>query len=126
MSSISKDDLFDFGEALNKMREGLPVGRVAWVTYHIEITKEPFTLVKRNPQSSAIETMSCIVAVDCLNRVIPWCPTHSDLLALDWISWETEEQRLKRRSLAEVKTLEQFREEASFITISPFRSREKK
>lgn len=126
MANIKAEDLFSFSEALCKLKEGRRVGRVAWCTYCLEIVAEPFTSIKRNPRSSVIETMKCIVAIDCLNRVVPWTPTHSDLLAEDWITWESEEERLGKRNYFEVNTLEQFREQGTFMCASPFATRENK
>lgn len=126
MGSISRNDLFGFDVALIKLKKGQTVGRVAWATYRLEIVKDSISSVNRNPKSSATETMKFIVAIDCLNRVIPWNPTHSDLLAEDWITWEKEDERLEKRNYFEVITLEQFKEQGSFICASPFNRRYEK
>lgn len=68
--------MMDAGEAVQEMRAGRPVTRLAWEgTRHVELVRPPRDWVLSEP-------FFALVPVD--GPPGPWVPTHVDLLADDW------------------------------------------
>lgn len=76
----------DFGEALQELRRGHSVARRGW--------KEKFACVKLHDSemSHKLElTLPFIYMKTTIGNRVPWAPTQTDMLALDWYVVESKE-----------------------------------
>ena len=76
----------DFGEALQELSRGHSVARRGW--------KEKFACVKLHDSemSHKLElTLPFIYMKTTIGNSVPWAPTQTDMLALDWYVVESKE-----------------------------------
>lgn len=70
-----KDDDFNFGDALEIIKNGRKVSRRCW--HNVEI----YIFLNR-PSENSQENF--IVVKTFRGNVVPWCPNHNDILSDDW------------------------------------------
>ena len=85
-------DNFDFGCAINVLKEGGKVARKGWngrdqyLTYIDPYVNDQFTLIEEKP----LGTFYPFIAIKTnYNAIVPWFPSQTDMLAEDW--YEVEE-----------------------------------
>ncbi len=72
----------DFGWALFQMRKGYRVARIAWTTTSCWIAIAAPDL----DMDADTLSITCPHIVHSQNgNIIPWSPTHADLLMVDWM-----------------------------------------
>lgn len=78
---ITKEDPMarglNYGEALKELRDGIAVTRSDWGNTKVWLKLQV-------PRGDSKMTLPYIYIRNYDGDLVPWCPTHSDLLATDW------------------------------------------
>lgn len=69
--------MFDFGEALKKLKDGVPVARVGW-------NGKGACLMLQRPDEHSKMTLPYIYMVTVQGDLVPWLASQTDMLAEDW------------------------------------------
>lgn len=79
-------ELFDFGEAIKRLKDGLTVARKGWNMESVRLYLVPAKTIA--DEDGKVEYDAYIAMKTVRSNGLPWSASHSDILAEDWIEVE--------------------------------------